>query len=287
MSNTTRTLAQRMSLRKPQKESLEILEKISQVIDFRSSDSKDKKLDSILTDGSFKKLTDFDRDFPSFAFAIATGVGKTRLMGAFISYLFIEHKIRDFLILAPNLTIYNKLTDDFRNIASPKYVFRGIGDFVHHEPRIITGDDYESVNTPRKQMFKPGQQQALFTEDLAINIFNISKLDKDVSKIKSLNENLGEAYFDYLKNLENLVVIMDESHRYRAERGMQVINELKPILGLELTATPVVTKSGKDTPFSNIAYEYPLAKAIKDGFVKEPYAATRKNMDLKALKKNG
>ena len=30
---------------------------------------------------------DFERDFPSLCFALATGVGKTRLMGAFIAYL--------------------------------------------------------------------------------------------------------------------------------------------------------------------------------------------------------
>jgi len=35
----------------------------------------------------FPKLSDFERDFPSPCFALATGVGKTRLMGAFISYL--------------------------------------------------------------------------------------------------------------------------------------------------------------------------------------------------------
>ena len=32
-------------------------------------------------------VEEFERDFPSLCFAIATGVGKTRLMGAFISYL--------------------------------------------------------------------------------------------------------------------------------------------------------------------------------------------------------
>jgi type III restriction enzyme len=31
----------------------------------------------------FPKLSDFERDFPSLCFALATGVGKTRLMGAF------------------------------------------------------------------------------------------------------------------------------------------------------------------------------------------------------------
>jgi len=285
MGNTTRILAQRMSLRKPQKDALEDLERITKAIDVRSKDSVEKKLDAILTDGTFTKLKDFDRGFPSFSFAIATGVGKTRLMGAFISYLFMEHKIKNFLVLAPNLTIYNKLIEDFRNSSSDKYVFRGIGDFVHHQPTIITGDDYQSVNTPRRQLNRPGLQQALFSEELEINIFNISKLDKEVSKIKSINELIGEAYYDKLKNLDDLVVIMDESHRYRAERAMQVINELNPILGLELTATPMVSKSGKTTAFKNVAFEYPLANAIRDGLVKEPYVATRKNLDLKVLKK--
>ncbi len=33
---------------------------------------------------------------------------------------------------------------------------------------------------------------------------------------------------------------MDESHRYRGSAGVRAINELKPILGLEVTATPQV-----------------------------------------------
>ena len=36
---------------------------------------------------------------------------------------------------------------------------------------------------------------------------------------------------------------MDESHRYRATAGVRAINELKPVLGLELTATPFVEGS--------------------------------------------
>src|SRR4051794_34792395 len=53
-------------------------------------------------------VTDFEREFPSVCFALATGVGKTRLMGAFVSYLYLAHGIRNFFVLAPNLTIYNK-----------------------------------------------------------------------------------------------------------------------------------------------------------------------------------
>lgn len=53
---------------------------------------------------------------------IATGVGKTRLMGAMIAYLHAEKGIKNFMVLAPNLTIYNKLKTDFTP-NTEKYVF--------------------------------------------------------------------------------------------------------------------------------------------------------------------
>ena len=60
---------------------------------------------------------------------------------------------------------------------------------------------------------------------------------------------------------------------------MQVLNELNPVLGLELTATPQVEKGTRTIKFKNVVYEYSLAKAIKDGFVKVPYVATKKNFN--------
>jgi type III restriction enzyme len=54
----------------------------------------------------YPSVTDFERDFLSICFALATGVGKTRLMGAFITYLHLAHGINNFFVLAPNLTIY-------------------------------------------------------------------------------------------------------------------------------------------------------------------------------------
>ncbi len=64
----------------------------------------------------------------------------------------------------------------------------------------------------------------------------------NIPRIKRLSEYLGESYFEYLTSLDDLVLLMDESHHYRADRGMEVINELNPILGLELTATPQVER---------------------------------------------
>jgi type III restriction enzyme len=215
-----------------------------------------------------------DNPFSTTARAEWRSAVKTRLMGAFIAYLYQAWGVRHFFVLAPNLTIYNKLRDDFTP-GTPKYVFQGLSDFALHPPEIITGDNYESGRGIRAA--------DLFGESgIHINIFNISKINAEVRsgaspRIKRLSEYIGESYFDYLSKLDDLVILMDESHRYRGKAGMRAINELKPILGLELTATPQIEMGSKTADFKNVIYSYPLASALKDGFVKEPAVATREN----------
>ncbi len=262
-------IAGRLSLRPPQREALEILDRVTDLVPPKERIDLESALE--LIQGEYPSVTDFEREFPSLCFALATGVGKTRLMGAFISYLHEAHGIDNFFVLAPNLTIYNKLIADFTP-GSPKYVFTGISAFATQAPEIITGDNYESrAGTLFDQLIR-----------CKVNIFNISKINTEVRggaspRIKRLSEYLGESYFDYLANLPDLVLLMDESHRYRASAGIRAINELKPILGLELTATPYVTSGTKTTPFRNVIYDYPLRKAMEDGFVKEPAVVTRKD----------
>ena len=79
--------------------------------------------------------------------------------------------------------------------------------------------------------------------------------------------------------MPDLVLIMDESHRYRASAGIRAINELKPVMGLELTATPFVETARGPQQFKNVILDYPLGKAMADGFVKEPAVVTRKNFN--------
>lgn len=268
----------RLSLRSPQRESLEALKSAidSTIVDGVSSELLKHQHDvpallEILK-SEFTKLEDFEREFPSMCFALATGVGKTRLMGAFISYLHLAHGINNFFVLAPNLTIYEKLIGDFTP-GSPKYVFKGISQFATNSPEIITGDNYEAR----------GANLGLLS-NVTINIFNISKIVSEVRggkapRIKRLSEYLGDSYFNSLSELDDLVLLMDESHRYRANAGMKAINELNPILGLELTATPF-TESGRGTvPFKNVVVDYPLARAMDDGFVKEPAVVTQRNFN--------
>jgi len=66
-----------------------------------------------------------------------------------------------------------------------------------------------------------------------------------------LNEFLGQSYFEYLQSLPDLCLFMDESHHYRAEKSFNAINDLQPVLGVEVTATPQVQKGSKVQKFKN------------------------------------
>lgn len=274
MNPTAENIKQRLSLRKPLQESLEILALLAEELELEKD--ADLVAELVKVKSLYPTCTDFERAFPSICFSIATGVGKTRLMGACVAYLYLEKGIRNFFVLAPNLTIYNKLIEDFGNPTNPKYVFNGIAEFVHNKPVVVTGDNY-------------AQQGGLFKDsEIRVNVFNISKFNsenrgttksgiKQPPRIKRLSEYLGQSYWDYLSGLDDLVILMDEAHRYHADASRNSINELKPVLGIELTATPIADDGSQ---FRNVVYEYSLAQALTDGlYVKNPTIATRKDFN--------
>lgn len=266
----------RLSLRPPQAESLVKLMRAIEAAPELLGYEQDVAAILATLKAEFPTLEDFERDFPSLCFSLATGVGKTRLMGAFIAYLHLAHGINNFFVLAPNLTIYNKLIADFTP-NTPKYVFKGIGELAINAPRIITGDNYDQQNITGGELFG----------EIRINIFNISKINSEVRggkepRIKRMKEVLGDSYFNHLASLKDLVLLMDESHRYRASAGVRSLNELKPLFGLEVTATPFVESTKGPVPFKNVVMDYPLARAMEDGFVKEPAAVTQRNFDARA-----
>ena len=262
---TTNYISGVMSLRKPQTASLKILEEIVSAVNLRKGMNLKAALGSV--HAMYPICSDFERDFMSLSFALATGVGKTRLMGAFIAYLYTQHNIRNFFVVAPNTTIYDKLKKDLSDNNSAKYVFRGLGCFST-PPQIITDDDYREKTL------------SLFESDIHIFVYNIDKFNKEGANMKKVNEVIGDSFYHFLSNLSDLVLIMDESHHYRAEKGAQALNELNPLLGLELTATPLVVKGTKQVPFKNVVYEYPLSKAIEGGYSRTPYAVARSDIDF-------
>lgn len=263
-----------MNLWKPQKEGLEVFDAIVQAVPLGKSVPKATTIGTlvglpVIQNQIKEKRFDLNAEltgnggteFPSFCFAIATGGGKTRLMGACIAYLYYAKGFKNFFILSKGETIYNKHRFEDFHPASPKYVFKGLTGFP--TPRLIDGDNYERSAYPE-----------LFTNDLTLYLFNIEKIFNERTDVEfrfhRFHENIGGSFADVLRSKSDLVFLMDESHNIRAEKSLKAINSLKPILGLEFTATPKA---------ANVIYAYPLRQAIIDGLVKRPVVLTRRDDD--------
>lgn len=284
MDAISNSIKQRMSLREPLAEALDVVTRLTEKLALKKPEIESEYSEYLKQQLTLAKevcpfIKSFERDFPSFAFSIATGIGKTRLMGACIAYLYLKKGIKHFFVLAPNLTLYEKLKRDFGDPSYEKYVFKGIAEFAANPPAVIDGDNYSNYS---------GFGYGNLYNRVEINVFNISKFNSDckesrrgMPRMKRLSEYIGKSYFEYLSNLEDLVILMDEAHRYHADASKRAIDELRPILGLEMTATPTDEK-GKS--FKNIVYEYNLAQALADGkYVKIPTIAKRRNFQRGGL----
>ena len=118
MNKIALSIKNRLSLRSPQAESLDILAELARQLRLTKTVDLPEELDKVKS--RYPMYTDFERDFPSLCFALAIGVGKTRLMGAFIAYLYLAKGIKNYFVLSPNLTIYNKLITDLSEPNHPK-----------------------------------------------------------------------------------------------------------------------------------------------------------------------
>lgn len=207
--------------------------------------------------------------------SIATGVGKTYLMAAFVEYLR-RQGVGNIVIVTPGKTVQSKTIKNFTP-GSPRYI---AGWTV--PPEVVTPQDYSAWSTRQN-----GSSRLDFGREVPplTFIFNIQQLispknaDGDTNdgtqdaarrKPRRFDENAG-VLFDYLRELEDLVVIADESHLYGASAVAfnAALKELDPAATVGLTAS-----ANRKT--DHIIYEYPLYRAIQDKYVKAPVLAFRK-----------
>lgn len=267
MSNIVNQIGYAMSLREPQKEALQYLDAISSNCDYQRNTLAE--IESVATANCEDKHTvkvDDNLKFPSFCFDMATGIGKTRLMGAAIYYLYKTKGYKHFFILAPGNTIYDKLRKE-ANPAHPKYIFKGL-EAEMGRPKVYDGENY--IRYPAR--FVQGEIEIEKTSEIQLFIFNIGKIFNSKTdttfKFHKYQETLGSSFADVLAKFDDLVICMDEAHRYYAPASMKAISYLKPILGLEFTATP---KS-----HNNVIYSYDLAKGAGK-YLKIPVVMGRTN----------
>ena len=119
LNSNAKFINNRLALRPPQRDSLERFQQIVDILSLSKTPDLEEELRKMRA--AFPTLTSFEREFPSVCFALATGIGKTRLMGALIAYLHYQKGIKNFFVMAPNLTIYKKLKADLGEPSCEKY----------------------------------------------------------------------------------------------------------------------------------------------------------------------
>ena len=204
---------------------------------------------------------------------LATGVGKTYLMAAFVEYLRLQG-VGNVVIVTPGRIVQAKTRLNF--IPGSNRFIAGAA----IPPDVVTPQDYSAwiarMNGPSAATYGQDVPTLAF-------VFNIQQLIAPKSldgatkkgnrsgqlRPRKFDESAG-VLFDYLKNLPDLAVIADESHLYSesAVAFSAALRELDPSITVGLTASPL--------PDDEIVYTYPLYQAIADEYVKRPVLAFRK-----------
>ena len=196
----------------------------------------------------------FNDGLPAMTCALATGVGKTRLIGAMIAYLYLSGQARNFCLIASRAEVVRKLVEECYR-GSRKYIFGD--DALVPEPEV-----WHAENLDRFQSLS-----LLGGGDDGLNIFVISPqaLVGDKRKAWAVSEFSGTSPAGYLQAAKDLVVFVDEAHHVGGvaddvgSAWAQGLAQLAPRMMIGMTATP---RSERGT---NLLYSYDLPTCLREG----------------------
>lgn len=194
---------------------------------------------------------------PFLSYEMATGSGKTMLMGASIYFLNQKFGIKNFLIITPASTdIYQKTIRNFE-IGNFESVWSDDTPFTFN---IITGDNYS-----QNIFFDDTKQANIF-------IFNISKFGTNAVNTKIpwedaiwKDKNGNSISVKQFLQDKKLVIITDEAHHHQSTAAKKIIHNFLPTATLEFTATAVEDLKGQEKKNQTIVYKYDIKKFLEDG----------------------
>ncbi|MGO1737117.1 MAG: DEAD/DEAH box helicase [Leucobacter sp.] len=194
---------------------------------------------------------------------LATGVGKTYIMAALVEYLRALGK-QNLVIITPSAIVQTKT----------------VANFTPGSPKFIPGtSDQLNVITP--SLYDLWQPDPLGMQVFILNVHQLVKPDKTEGETKGSTQSAAQraawkpnerngVLVEYLRSLDDLVVIADEQHLYSVSaRAFQAgIQALDPAAIVGLTAS-----ADKD---DHVVYRYTLKQAVDDKYVKRPVIAFRR-----------
>ncbi|MXY99152.1 type III restriction endonuclease subunit R, partial [Candidatus Poribacteria bacterium] len=234
----------------------------------------------------------FDEDWRRFVIKMATGTGKTKVMSLAIAWSFF-HKLyeqdsqlsRNFLIIAPNIIVLDRLYHDFQGLR------------IFFEDPVLPDNGFEGHDWRNDFQLTLHRQDEVRTVRPTGNIFltNIHRVySSDQSPPAPDDENSMDYFFgkkptgattdskvdlgDIVRDIDELMILNDEAHHVHDpklawfksiedihNRLLQKGSELA--LQVDVTATP---KHSNGAIFVQTVSDYPLVEAISQNVVKHP-----------------
>jgi len=233
----------------------------------------------------------FEENWPRYVFKLATGAGKTKVLSLLIAWsyfhnLYEENSLlsRNFLLLAPNIIVLDRLRTDFDGLSIffsdpilPPSGWGGRnwrGDFA---PQLHIQDDVGPLS-PEGNIFLSNIHRVYGAQSTSDEVPDVKEFflgptpRTDLSGTGNLSARLAQ--------LDDLVVLNDEAHHIHDSSlaWFRAIEELDMALRrrtrgrglslqLDVTATP---KKSSGAVFPQTVSSYPLVEAIRQGVVKTP-----------------
>lgn len=235
----------------------------------------------------------FEENWTRYVFKLATGVGKTKVLSLLIAWSYF-HKLYEpesplstnFLVVAPNIIVLDRLRDDFGGLAVfyndpvlPENGYEGHNWSNDFSPRLHIQDEVGPVSntgniflTNIHRVYQGEEEASIHDENLADFFLGAKPKGRTVDKNVDLSS--------VLENVNDLVVLNDEAHHIhdnslawskaiemldsslrRKTRGRGIS------IQLDVTATP---KKTNGAIFPQTVCSYPLVEAIRQGIVKAP-----------------
>lgn len=227
------------------------------------------------------------------AIKMATGSGKTMAMSLCIVWSYFHSLYEDdspmatsFLVIAPNLIVFERLKSDFGDAATFRRDPLVPPEWAHDfDLAVLLQDDaapvtargvlyltnvqrlYEPPATRGKNKTVPNAVEAMLgprvNRDLDARPADaLFERIADRSRLMVLNDEAHHVHDEKLKWNQTIERIHDElRHRTPEDTGAGVVSQL------DYSATPKYEKGGV---FHHVVVDYPLAQAVADGIVKTP-----------------
>lgn len=234
----------------------------------------------------------FPENWARYVFKLATGAGKTKVLSMLIAWSYF-HKAyetgsnlsRNFLLVAPNIIVLDRLLDDFEGLR------------IYFSDPVLPENGYEDRNWKSDFQIKLHVQDEVGTPSPLGNLFitNIHRIYEDSPGASIEDEDLTDYFLgnkpvtktnqntfsvaEVVRTVEDLVVLNDEAHHihdadlawFRAIEGIDARMRQRTGHGIaaqfDVTATP---KNENGGVFPQTVCSYPLVEAIRQGVVKTP-----------------